>query len=234
MTRILMILTSHDRLGDTGGKTGFWLEEFAAPYYVFRDAGAQVVLGSPKGGQPPVDPKSHAPEWQTAATQRLAVDEAAQYALAHTRPLSELHAEDFDALFVPGGHGPMWDFPADPVLARLVSAFAAQGKPVAAVCHGPAALLSASTRDGVPLVEGRRLTAFTDTEEVAVGLAEVVPFSLQQRRQSLGARFVAGPDFAASVQREGFLITGQNPASSAPAAVAVLEALRRGELRAAA
>lgn len=223
---ILVLLTSHDRLGDTGEKTGFWLEEFAAPYYVFKDAGAKVTLSSPKGGQAPIDPKSAMAEWQTEATHRLNDDREAMLALKATRRLSDVFADDYDALFVPGGHGPMWDYPDDHDLARLVAAFDQAGKPIGAVCHGPAALVSAHAGGGAPLLKGRRATGFTNTEEEAVGLTKVVPFLLEDRMRALGSAFLRGPDFAPYVVRDQNLVTGQNPASSAPAAEVILEALR--------
>jgi putative intracellular protease/amidase len=224
--RILIVLTSHDRLGDTGDKTGFWLEEFAAPYYVLQDAGAGLTLASPAGGQPPVDPKSARPEWQTDATRRFAADPAARGALAATLPLARVDSAEFDALFIPGGHGPMWDYPGNRVLADLIEAFDDAGKPIAAVCHGPAALVAARQRNGAPLLAGRRVTAFTDREEHAVGLAAVVPFLLEQRLRAQGVVFVSAPDFDPFVVTDGHLITGQNPASSAPAAHALLQALQ--------
>jgi putative intracellular protease/amidase len=216
--RILMVLTSHDRLGEAGEPTGFWLEEFAAPYYVFADAGASVTLASIRGGQPPIDPKSAAAEWQTEATRRFAADASAQAALAATPTLAELDAGDFDLVFIPGGHGPMWDFPGNVALAGLIEAFDEEDKIIAAVCHGPVSLVSARQRDGRPLVAGRRVTGFTNTEEEAVGLARTVPFLLQDRLVALGAGFEAGRDFAPHVITDGNLVTGQNPASSGPAA----------------
>lgn len=224
--RILIVLTSHDTLGQTGEKTGFWLEEFAAPYYVFRDAGADITLASPLGGHPPIDPKSALEEWQTADTQRFALDPVAQAALAETVRLVDLDAGDFDAIFFPGGHGPMWDFPDDRALADLIEAFDEEQKPIGAVCHGPVALVGATRSDGCPLVAGKRISAFTNTEEQAVGLAEVVPFLLQDRIAALGATFVKSEDFTSHVVTDGHLVTGQNPQSSVAGAEAVLALLK--------
>jgi len=223
--KILMVLTSHDQLGDTGKPTGFWLEEFAAPYYVFKDAGAEVVLASPKGGQPPLDPKSDLPESQTETTHRFRADAAATAQLAHTRKLSEVSATAFDGVFYPGGHGPLWDLAQDPVSIALIEAFFQAGKPVGAVCHAPAALVHAHARDGAPLVQGRKVTGFSNTEEEAVGLSKVVPFLLEDRLRSLGAAYSKGPDWAPLAIIDGKLVTGQNPASSAITAGALLSLL---------
>lgn len=217
-----MILTSHDRLGDTGEKTGFWLEELAAPYYAFKDAGAGIVLASPAGGQPPLDPKSSAPDSQTDATRRFLADEAATRQLASTRKLSELRAEEFDALFVPGGHGPMWDLAGDAASIALIEAFVAAGKPVAAVCHGPAAITDVRDPQGAWLVKGRKVTGFTNGEEEAVGLKDVVPFLLEDRLKERGGIYSKKDDFEPHVLVDGLLVTGQNPASSEPAAKALL------------
>ncbi|SBO42882.1 type 1 glutamine amidotransferase domain-containing protein [Cyanobium sp. NIES-981] len=226
--RILMVLTSHDRLGETGEKTGFWLEELAAPYYVLRDAGAAVSLASPRGGEPPLDPKSSAPDFQTDATRRFASDSAARQDLATTLPLAQVRADDFDAVFFPGGHGPLWDLAVDPAVRGLIEAFVAQGKPVAAVCHASAVLQAATTPTGEPLVAGRRVTGFSNSEEEAVGLTEVVPFLVEERLKALGARYTAAEDWQPLVLVDGPLITGQNPASSEPAARALLERLQAG------
>lgn len=220
--RILIVLTSHDQLGDTGDKTGFWLEEFAAPYYVFRDAGAEVTLASVAGGQPPVDPKSSLPEWQTDETRRFEADADAQRALAQTTPLADIDAGGFDAIFFPGGHGPMWDFPGNEVLAHLIEAFDEEAKPIGAVCHGPAALVTAKKADGTPLVSGKRVTGFTNGEEDAVGLSSVVPFLLEDRLRELGATIENGEDFTVNVISDGNLVTGQNPQSSAAGAAGIL------------
>ena len=223
---ILMVLTSHDRLGDTGQKTGFWLEEFAAPYYVLRDAGAAITLASPKGGQPPLDPKSDAPEAQTDATRRFKADPDAQAQLAATIPLADVRAGDFDAVFFPGGHGPMWDLAESPDARALVEAFAASDRPIAAVCHAPAVFRHTRGADGKPLVSGRRVAGFTNSEEAGVGLTDVVPFLLEDMLKSNGGRYEKGPDQEPFVVRDGNLITGQNPASSAPAAEELLDLLK--------
>ncbi len=220
--KILMVLTSHDRLGDTGEKTGFWLEEFAAPYYVFKDAGADVVLASPQGGQPPLDPKSDAPDAQTEATLRFRDDPEARQALAATHRLAELQPGDYDAVFYPGGHGPLWDLANDPDSIRLIESTDAAGKPLGLVCHAPGVLQGAKGRDGAPLVRGRKVTGFTNTEEEAVGLTEVVPFLVEDMLKDHGAQYEKGADFASHVVTDGNLVTGQNPASSADAAQALL------------
>ena len=222
---ILMVLTSHDQLGDTGEKTGFWLEEHAAPYYVLKDAGHAITLASPKGGQPPLDPKSDAPDAQTDATRRFKADPAAQAELAATKVLSEIEPDDFDGVFYPGGHGPLWDLAEDASSKALIEATLAAGKPVALVCHAPAALKNVQASDGAPLVKGKRVTGFTNGEEQAVGLTDVVPFLLEDMLAEQGGDYQKGADFAPHVVRDGLLITGQNPASSGPAAEALLEAL---------
>ncbi|WP_104204059.1 type 1 glutamine amidotransferase domain-containing protein [Billgrantia saliphila] len=224
-SRILMVLTSHDRLGDTGEPTGFWLEELAAPYYACLDAGAEVVLASPMGGKPPLDPKSDAEESQTEATRRFQQDDEAQQALANTRRLSEVSADDFDAVFYPGGHGPLWDLVDDKDSVRLIEAFWAQQKPVAAVCHAPIALIHARDTNGEPIIRGREVTGFTNGEEAAVGLTEVVPHLVEDALIDGGARYSKGDDFTPYTRRDGQLITGQNPPSSEPTARLLLEAL---------
>ncbi|MBF7054837.1 type 1 glutamine amidotransferase domain-containing protein [Halomonas sp. KAO] len=223
--RILMVLTSHDQLGDTGVPTGFWLEELAAPYYACLDAGAEVVLASPAGGQPPLDPKSDAEESQTDATRRFKQDPEAQQQLATTRRLSEVSADDFDAIFYPGGHGPLWDLVDNPDSIRLIETFWAQQKPVATVCHAPIVLLHARDTEGQPLVRGRRVTGFTNGEEDAVGLTEVVPHLVEDALKAAGADYSKADDFAPYTCRDGRLITGQNPPSSEPVAKVLLEAL---------
>lgn len=222
-----MVLTSHDQLGDTGEKTGFWLEEFAAPYYELLDAGASVTLASPAGGQPPLDPRSDAPDAQTDATERFRADAAAQAALADTTKLADVSAESFDAVFYPGGHGPMWDLPDNPASIALIEAFVAAGKPVAAVCHAPIALKNVRGADGELLVAGREVTGFSNSEEAAVGLTDVVPELLEDVLKADGARYRKGDqDFGPFVVVDGPIITGQNPASSAPAAARLIELLR--------
>lgn len=223
--KILMILTSHDKLGDTGHKTGFWLEEFAAPYYLFKDAGAEVTLASPLGGQPPLDPKSDETGAQTDATRRYWDDPAAQAALAETAKLWTLRASDFDAVFYPGGHGPLWDLAEDKSSIELIDTMIAAGKPVVAVCHAPAVLKHAKAANGKPLAQGKRVTGFSNTEEQAAGLTDVVPFLVEDMLKTQGGSYSKVADWQPHVVIDGLLITGQNPASSAPAAQALLEAL---------
>jgi putative intracellular protease/amidase len=223
--KILMVLTSHDQLGDTGKKTGFWLEEFAAPYYVLKDAGHDITLASPKGGQPPIDPKSDDPDAQTDATRRFKGDAEAQAQLASTKQLGSMRSSDFDAIFYPGGHGPLWDLAEDPQSKALIEQTLADGKPVALVCHAPAVLKNVKAQDGAPLVAGKSVTGFTDEEEEAVGLTNVVPFLLEDVLKQLGARFSKAEPFKPHVVREELLITGQNPPSSEPAAESLLQVL---------
>ncbi len=223
--KILMVLTSHDKLGNTGDKTGFWLEEFAAPYYVFKDAGAIITLASPLGGQPPLDPKSDDPTAQTDSTRRFKADKASQAALADTLKLSGVHAADFDAVFYPGGHGPLWDLAEDAASISLIETMINMGKPVAAVCHAPAALRHPKTRDGKSLVQGKKVTGFTNTEEEAVGLTKIVPFLVEDMLKQNGGIYSKGDDWQPYVVTDGLLITGQNPASSELAAKALLKKL---------
>lgn len=222
---ILMVLTSHDALGDTGKKTGFWLEEFAAPYYVLSDAGAKITLASPKGGQPPLDPASDAPDAQTDDTRRLEGDAGARDALANTIKLSDVDLAGFDAVFYPGGHGPLWDLAEDPVSIRLIEYFAQSGKPIAAVCHAPAIFRHTKAADGKPLVSGRNVTGFTNTEEAAAGLTDVVPFLVEDMLAANGGIYSKSADWASHVVVDGKLITGQNPASSKEAALALVALL---------
>ncbi|GAB1595612.1 type 1 glutamine amidotransferase domain-containing protein [Lysobacter claricitrinus] len=226
--KILMVLTSHDRLGDTGEKTGFWLEEFAAPYYVFKDAGFDIALASPKGGQPPLDPRSDAPDAQTDATRRFATDDAAKQALAHTAKLGDLQASEYDAVFYPGGHGPLWDLASDPHSISLIQSTYAAVKPLGLVCHAPGVLRDAKGVDDAPLVQGRKVTGFTNSEEEAVGLTKVVPFLVEDMLKANGGRYEKGADFASHVVIDGNLVTGQNPASSADAAKALIGLLGKG------
>ena len=225
--KILMILTSHDKLGDTGKKTGFWLEEFAAPYYVFKDAGAEITLASPLGGQPPLDPTSDAPDAQTAATTRFKADPAAQAVLGTTVKLRDVSAADFDAVFYPGGHGPLWDLAENAFSIRVIESMLAAGKPVAAVCHAPGALRHAKAADGSPLVKGKRVAGFTNTEEQAAGLTDVVPFLVEDMLKENGGSYSKAADWQPHVVTDGLLITGQNPASSGPAATALLALLAK-------
>ena len=224
--KILMVLTSHDQLGNTGQKTGFWLEEFAAPYYVFRDAGADITLASPKGGQPPIDPKSDDPGAQTDATRRFQADAAAKAALASTLTLEQVKAENFDAIFYPGGHGPLWDLAEDKRSVALIEQFDRAGKPVAAVCHAPGVLRHVKGVDGQPLVKGKEVTGFTNSEEEAVQLTDVVPFLVEDMLKGTGGRFTRGDDWASHIAVAGRLVTGQNPASSEAAAQALLGMLK--------
>ena len=223
--KILMVLTSHDKLGDSGKKTGFWLEEFAAPYYVFKDAGAEITLASPKGGQPPLDPVSDASDAQTDDTRRFKADAAAQSHLAATLKLADVTENGFDAIFYPGGHGPLWDLAEDKDSKRLIEAFAAADRPVGAVCHAPAVFRHTLATNGKPLVSGRRVTGFTNTEEEGVGLTKVVPFLVEDMLKANGGDYEKGADWASFVLRDGKLVTGQNPASSAEAAKAILALL---------
>lgn len=222
--RILMVLTSHDQLGNTGRKTGLWLEEFAAPYFVFTDADVQVTLASPKGGQPPIDPKSDLPENQTEAMARYKMDGRAQKAFAHPVPLADVKAEDFDTVFYPGGHGPMWDLAESPVSIALIESFYHSGKPVAFVCHAPGVLRHV-TYQGEPLVKGKRITGFTNEEEEEVQLTKVVPFLVEDELKRLGGKFEKVANWQPFSIVDGRLVTGQNPASSTSAAHALLRVL---------
>ena len=220
--KILMILTSHDQLGDTGEKTGFWLEEFAAPYYVFKDAGADIRIASPKGGQPPLDPKSGAPDAQTEATERFRNDPEATASLANTDKVSDIRIGEFDAVFYPGGHGPLWDLADDRYSIALIEDAISTNKPVGLVCHAPGVLRNVKTADGRALVEGRKVSGFTNSEEDAVGLTDVVPFLVEDMLIENGSFYSKGPDFAPYAVEDGMLITGQNPASSQKVAKMVL------------
>jgi putative intracellular protease/amidase len=225
--KILMVLTSHDKLGDTGRKTGFWLEELAAPYFVFKAAGAEIVLASPKGGQPPLDPKSNEPSFQTDLTHRFEADAAAKAQLASTVRLDSVSADDFDTVFYSGGHGPMWDLAEDRNSIELIEAFVGARKPIALVCHAPGVLRHVKAPDGKPLVRGKKVTGFTNTEEEAVGLTKVVPFLVEDELKAKGGIFSKAGDWQPYVVTDGLLITGQNPASSGPAATVLLEMLRK-------
>lgn len=224
--KILMILTSHDQLGDTGKKTGFWLEEFTTPYYVFKDAGADITLASPKGGQPPLDPKSDDPSQHTESTRRFEADSAAQAAFANTTPLASITPDEYDAVFYPGGHGPLWDLAEDPDSIAVIETLYAAGKPVSAVCHGPAVLRHAKTSDGTPLVSGKSVTGFSNAEEEAVELTDIVPFLIEDELKAKGGNYSKGENWQSYTCTDGHLITGQNPASSAAAAEAVLNVLK--------
>jgi putative intracellular protease/amidase len=223
--KILLVLTSHDQLGNTGEKTGFWLEELAAPYYAFVDAGAQVTLASPQGGQPPLDPKSNEPAFQTDTTRRFEADAAAVAALATTRKLGDVDVTDFDAVFYPGGHGPLWDLAEDRTSIALIEKTLASGKPVALVCHAPGVLRHVKGADGKPLVNGKSVTGFSNTEEEAVGLTKVVPFLVEDMLKANGGIYSSGADWQSHVAVDGLLITGQNPGSSEATAHALLKQL---------
>ena len=223
---ILMILTSHDKLGDTGKKTGFWLEEFAAPYYVFKDAGAIITLASPQGGQPPLDPMSDEEDAQTEMTARFKADEKAQDQLASTIKLSSLISDDYDAIFYPGGHGPLWDLANDRDSIQLIENFIASDRPVAAVCHAPAIFKHTKSPEGDPLVKGREVTGFSNSEEEAVDLTDIVPFLVEDMLKENGGVYKRGDDWASFVVTDGKLVTGQNPASSAAAAEKLIGLLK--------
>lgn len=224
--KILMVLTSHDQLGDTGKKTGFWLEELAAPYYTFVDAGAEVVLASPAGGQPPLDPKSNEPDAQTETTKRFEADEVAMQALANTHKLSEVLNQDFDAVFYPGGHGPLWDLAKDQNSISLIEQTLQADKPVALVCHAPGVLHDVKDAKGHSIVEGKTVTGFSNTEEDGVGLTDIVPFLVEDMLKEKGGKYSKTEDWQVYVQQDGLLITGQNPASSAATAEALLKLLK--------
>ncbi|NWA03345.1 type 1 glutamine amidotransferase domain-containing protein [Pseudomonas gingeri] len=225
--KVLMVLTSHDTLGNTGRKTGFWLEELAAPYYTFLAANAEIVLASPKGGQPPLDPKSNEPSFQTDLTRRFEADARATALLANTARLDSVSPADFDAVFYPGGHGPLWDLAEDPISIRLIESFLAADKPAALVCHAPGVLRHVKKPDGTPLVAGKNVTGFTNTEEEAVGLTHVVPFLVEDVLKANGGLYSKGDDWASYVVSDGLLITGQNPASSSEAAKVLVDKLNR-------
>ena len=224
--KILIVLTSHDALGSSGLKTGFWVEEFAAPYFAFVDAGAKITIASPKGGQPPVDPKSEVPDAQTPDSERFYKDNVAIDLVAHTFKLSEINQDDYDAVFYPGGHGPLWDLATDKYSIRLIEAFYNHQKPIAFVCHSPSALVNAKAMNGEPLVKGKQLTGFSNTEEEAVKLTKVVPFLLEDVLVKNGAHYSKGNDWESYVKQDGLLITGQNPASSRAVAKLLLDTLK--------
>jgi len=223
--KILMVLTSHDKLGNTGHKTGFWLEEFASPYYVFKDRNVDITLASPKGGNPPLDPKSDEPDSQTEATERFRNDPEAQKHLASTLPLDALDASDFDAVFYPGGHGPLWDLAEDKRSISLLEAFSQQGKPIGLVCHAPGVLKHAKGEDGSPLVKGKRVTGFSNSEEEAVQLTQIVPFLLEDMLKSNQGLYHKGADWESYIEVDGNLLTGQNPASSKAVAIEIMNKL---------
>lgn len=224
--KILFVLTSHDELGDTGKKTGFWIEEFAAPYYALLDKGAEITVATPKGGQAPIDPSSDSEDAQTKDTKRYKDDEDAQSVINNTKKLADVNASDFDAVFYPGGHGPLWDLANDATSIKLIETFNEQAKPVAFVCHAPAALKGVKGTDGNPLVKGKKVTGFTNSEEAAVQLTEVVPFLVEDMLQENGGIYSKKEDWAAYAIQDGNLITGQNPASSELVAEKLLTALK--------
>ncbi len=223
--KILMVLTSHDQLGDTGRKTGFWLEEFAAPYYRFVDAGAEVTLATPKGGQPPLDPMSDSPDAQTPDTERFRDDPDAQKQLASTVRLTEIKPDEYDAIFYPGGHGPLWDLAEDPASIKLIEYCYEHDKPLGLVCHAPGVLRHARQPDGRPLVSGKHVTGFSNTEEEAVQLTQVVPFLVEDTLKDHGGQYSKADDFQEHVVTDHKLVTGQNPPSSAASAAALLKLL---------
>ncbi|HUC67070.1 MAG TPA: type 1 glutamine amidotransferase domain-containing protein [Stellaceae bacterium] len=225
--KVLMVLTSHDQLGNTGRKTGFWLEELAAPYFVFKDAGAQITLASPKGGRPPLDPKSNEPSFRTDLTRRFEKDAAAEAQLDKTLRLDSVKQDDYDTVFYPGGHGPMWDLAEDKNSIKLIESFLAAGKHVALVCHAPGVLRHVKTAGGKPLVEGKTVTGFTNGEEAEVELTKVVPFLVEDELLRLGAVFSKVKNWGVHTITDGQLITGQNPASSGPTAKVLIETLNK-------
>lgn len=225
MKKVLFVLTSHARLGDTGRQTGVYLEELAVPYWYLLDGGHEVRVASIAGGEVPIDPGSREPSQRSPAVERFLGDEKAMAALRDTPAVDTCSIDDFDAVYLPGGHGTMWDLPSSAGLARLVGSAFDAGRVVAAVCHGPAGLVSAVLADGRPLVAGRRVAGFTDEEEAAVGLADIVPFHLERRLRELGAEVVVAPKFTSNVVRDGRLVTGQNPQSSEALAAQILAAL---------
>lgn len=225
--KILFVLTSHSELGNTGKKTGFWIEEFAAPYYALADAGADITIASPKGGQPPIDPKSDEPDAQTEATKRFKNDAALKEKLSKSVKLAEINEQDFDAVFYPGGHGPLWDLANDEKSISLIQEFLGANKPVALVCHAPGVLINVKAANGEPLVKGKEVTGFSNTEEEAVQLTDVVPFLLEDEFKKLGGNYTKGPDWGSYVKKDGLLITGQNPGSSEEAANLLLETLKK-------
>jgi len=225
--KVLVVLTSHDQLGNTGAKTGFWVEEFAAPYYVMANAGVAITIASPKGGQPPIDPKSALPDFQTAATKRFDADMELQNKLANSIVLAEVNEQDYDAIFYPGGHGPLWDLANDKTSIALIESFWKHNKPVAAVCHAPGVFRFVKNVDGSPLVQGKKVTGFSNSEEDAVQLTDVVPFLVEDELIKLGGHYSKGEDWGSHVVRDGKLITGQNPGSSEESAKELLALLEQ-------
>lgn len=226
MKKILFVLTSHEDLGNTGEKTGFWIEEFAAPYYLLKDKGVQVTLASPKGGQPPIDPKSASPDAQTPATVRFNKDLETQEVLSKTLKLENVNQADYDAVFYPGGHGPLWDLAEDKNSIAIIESFYQNNKPVAAVCHAPAIFKHTKNTDGTPLVQGKKVTGFSNTEEEAVQLTDIVPFLVEDMLKQNGGIYSKGDDWSSYALEDGLLITGQNPASSEKVATLLLKKLK--------
>ena len=226
MKKVLFVLTSHDQLGNTGEKTGFWIEEFAAPYYALKDQNIEIIIASPKGGQPPIDPKSEGDDFQTPATKRFNKDKETQAILANTLKLAEVNEADYDAIFYPGGHGPLWDLAEDPTSIKLIESFYNNNKPVAAVCHAPAVFKNVKNTDGTPLVKGKKVTGFTNTEEAAVQLTDVVPFLVEDMLKENGGTYSKAADWNSYAVKDGLLITGQNPASSEKVAELLLATLK--------
>ena len=225
--KILFVLTSHDELGSSGVKTGFWIEEFATPYYFLKDKGVDITLASPKGGQPPIDPKSELPDFQTPSTVRFNADQETQQSLAKTIKLASVDQADYDAVFYPGGHGPLWDLAEDADSIALIESMIRNGKPVSAVCHAPAIFKNTKNEDGSPLVKGKKVTGFSNTEEEAVQLTEIVPFLVEDMLKANGGIFSKGDDWTPYALEDGLLITGQNPASSELVAEMLLKKLQQ-------
>ena len=225
--KILFVVTSHDKLGDTGEKTGLWIEEFATPYYYLTDIGVKVDIVSPKGGLPPIDPKSTSPDFQTEATKRYYNDAKTQRKFSKTQKLSIVNHNDYDAVFYPGGHGPLWDLSTDKNSIQLIESFYHNNKPIAFVCHAPAALKNVKGKNGEPLVKGKKVTGFTNGEEKAVGLTNVVPFLIEDMMKENGAIYKKGADWSSFAITDGLLITGQNPQSSHLVAKKLLEKIKR-------
>lgn len=225
MKKVLIVLTSHDQLGNTGDKTGFWLEEFAAPYYFFKDKGVEITLASPKGGHPPIDPKSELPDFQTDATRRFEGDVEAKVILSKTVPLETVKQEDYDAVFYSGGYGPLWDLAGNQTSIALIESFYNSNKPVGSVCHGPAVFQNTKNANGKPLVEGKKVTAYSNSEEEAVQFTDIVPFSVEDMLKQNGGVYSKGPDWHPYALEDGLLVTGQNPASSELVAELLLKKL---------
>lgn len=225
MKKVLIVLTSHDTLGNTGEKTGFWLEEFASPYYAFKDAGIEIALSSPQGGQPPLDPKSNEADFQTESTQRFEKDTEAKNELANTHRLDSINVDDYDAVFYPGGHGPLWDLAEDATSIALIEKTLAANKPLGAVCHAPAIFRHPKAADGKSIVNGKKVTGFSNSEEDAVGLTNIVPFLVEDMLKENGGTYQKGDDWTSYIVTDGSLITGQNPASSEAVAVELIKAL---------